>query len=102
MATVLPIESQSVPQRLVISPRPRPTQMNDHLTRWHIDNPSDPDHGFFIDRDSLVGFRHFGYRYSVWQSGTGELQPAGYRIAGFRGGADTLKAALELLVRMAN
>lgn len=69
---------------------PRGSYMNDHLTRYHLGD------GLFVDRDTLTGFRWYDYKYSVWKAGAGQMTSAGYRIAGWLGGADTLKAALEI------
>ena len=72
---------------------PKGEPLNDHCTRYKLPN------GWFIDKDlpRLNG----GRRYTLWEPGAGDevgrVKGRTYRIAAWRGGADTLKAALALV-----
>lgn len=74
--------------------RPRGLKMNDHLTRYRL-----PDE-WFIDREDLSMLRYMMHKYTLWEPGAGSevqcLDGGTYRIAAYRGGAETLRATLEI------
>jgi len=69
-------------------------KLNDHCTRYELEDD------FFIDRETVKPLQDSGYLYGVYKSGAGAFTSnydgKTYRIAGYIGGADTLKAALAI------
>lgn len=56
------------------------------------------ENGWFADKARHLAHFSMGYRVGVWEPGAGELVETAkvpYRIAAFRGGGDSLKAALR-------
>ncbi len=69
-------------------------KLNDHVTRYSLHD------GFFIDRETAKPLQDCGYLYGVYKAGAGKEiryhDGSTYRIAGYIGGATTLKAAIAI------
>ena len=68
-------------------------KLNDHVTRFHLDN------GLFIDHETVTALQYRSHPYEIWESGAGETvtcrDGSTYQIAAYRGGANTLRAAIK-------
>lgn len=72
--------------------------INDGLDRWHLwTYPQAGTPGertpYFVDVAKVIAHRANGYRISLHGAGMGEMTRAGYRIAAFLAGFDTVSAA---------